>query len=253
MALEDQIALAGELLAKSRRTVALTGAGISTPSGIPDFRSPSSGLWNSVDPVSVASVYAFRRRPQDFYDWIHPIARQTLEAEPNGAHLALAQLEEYGPLQAVITQNVDMLHGKAGSRNVYEVHGHLRELTCLRCYSVYSSDSFMQTFMNTGEMPCCEKCGGVLKPNVILFGEQLPVRVFNEARKQVQASDLLLVVGSSLETAPVADLPMLAYKNGARLIIVNHESTHVDHLADVVIDADVVDVLSELVGPFLSK
>ena len=107
--------------------------------------------------------------------------------------------------------------------------------------------------MNTGETPCCEKCGGVLKPNVILFGEQLPVRVFNEARKQAKASDLLLVIGSSLEVAPVAELPMLAYRNGARLIIVNHESTHVDHLADVVIDAGVVDVLPELARPFLIK
>lgn len=253
MAVENQIAVARELLAQSRRAVALTGAGISTPSGIPDFRSPSSGLWNDVDPLAVASAYTFRHRPQDFYDWIQPIARQTLEAEPNAAHLALAQLEEYGPLRAVITQNVDMLHGKAGSRNVYEVHGHLRELTCLRCYTVYPSDTHLQRFMQVGDMPCCDKCGGVLKPNVILFGEQLPVRVFNEARKQAMASDLLLVVGSSLEMAPVADLPMLAYENGARIVIVNNEPTHIDHLADAVINADVVDVLPELARPFLNK
>jgi NAD-dependent deacetylase len=253
MALEDQIAVAGELLARSKRMVALTGAGISTPSGIPDFRSPSSGIWNNVDPMAVASAHAFRHRPQDFYDWIRPIARQTLEAQPNAAHLALAQLEEYGSLQAVITQNVDMLHGKAGSRNVYEVHGHLRELTCLRCHTVYPSDTFLQTFMQFGEIPCCDDCGGILKPNVILFGEQLPFHVFNEARKQAVATDLLLVVGSSLEMAPVADLPMLAYENGARLVVVNNESTYIDHLADVVINADVVDVLPELARPFLNK
>ena len=251
MGIEGQIAVAADLLARSRSAIALTGAGISTPSGIPDFRSPSLGVWNHVDPMAVASIYAFRHRPQDFYDWIQPIARQTLEAEPNAAHTALAQLEEYGPLQAVITQNVDMLHGKAGSRNVYEVHGHLREVTCLRCYNEYPSDSHLQRFMLTGEMPCCDACGGVLKPNVILFGEQLPVRVFNEATRLVKTSDLLLVVGSSLETAPAADLPMLAYRNGARVVVVNHEATYVDHLADAVINADVVDVLPELARPFL--
>ena len=253
MGIEGQIAVVAGLLANSRRAVALTGAGISTPSGIPDFRSPSSGMWNEVDPMAVASVYAFRHRPQDFYDWIQPIARQTLEAEPNGAHFALAQLEEYGPLQAVITQNVDMLHGKAGSRKVYEVHGHLRDMTCLRCYAEYPSDTYLHAFMLAGEMPCCDACGGVLKPNVILFGEQLPVRVFNEATRLAKASDLLLVVGSSLETAPAADLPMLAYRNGARIVVVNHEETYMDHLAEAVINADVVDVLPELARPFLEK
>ncbi len=253
MVVENQLAVARELLAQSRRAVALTGAGISTPSGIPDFRSRSSGLWNDVDPLAVASIYTFRQRPEDFYDWIQPIARQTLEAEPNSAHLALAQLEEYGPLRAVITQNVDMLHGKAGSQNVYEVHGHLRELTCLRCYKVCPSDHHLQSFMQVGDVPSCDSCGGVLKPNVILFGEQLPVRVFNEARKQAMASDLLLVVGSSLQVVPVADLPMIAYENGARIVVVNDEPTHMDHLADAVINADVVDVLPALARPFLNK
>lgn len=253
MFVENQLTVARELLAQSRRAVALTGAGISTPSGIPDFRSRSSGLWNDVDPLVVASIYAFRQRPQDFYDWIQPIARQTLEAEPNAAHLALAQLEEFGPLRAVITQNVDMLHGKAGSQNVYEVHGHLRELTCLRCYEVYPSDGHLQSFMQVGDVPSCDSCGGVLKPNVILFGEQLPVRVFNEARKQAIGSDLLLVVGSSLQVVPIADLPMMAYENGARIVVVNDEPTHMDHLADAVINADVVDVLPALARPFLNK
>jgi NAD-dependent deacetylase len=250
MLVENQVAVARELLAQSRRAVALTGAGISTPSGIPDFRSRTLGIWNDVDPLAVASVYAFRQRPKDFYDWIRPIARQTLEAEPNAAHLALAKLEEYGPLQAVITQNVDMLHSKAGSRNVYEVHGHLRELTCLRCYAVYPSDNHLQIFMQSGDMPCCDDCGGVLKPNVILFGEQLPVHVYNEARKHALASDLLLVVGSSLQVAPVADLPMAAYENGARIVVVNDEPTYIDKLADAVINADVVDVLPALARPF---
>ena len=118
---------------------------------------------------------------------------------------------------------------------------------------MYPSDNYLQSFMQVGDMPSCDNCGGILKPNVILFGEQLPVRVFNEARKQAMASDLLLVVGSSLEVVPVADLPMMAYRNGARIVVVNDEPTYIDHLADAVINADVVDVLPALARPFLNQ
>jgi len=230
--------------------VALTGAGISTPSGIPDFRSPGSGLWSKFDPFEVASIYAFKRRPQDFYDWIHPIAKKTFEAEPNVAHLALAQMESNGSLKGVITQNVDMLHTRAGSKSVYEVHGHLREMTCLVCYEVYPSGPLLESFIESGEMPVCDKCQGVLKPNVILIGEQLPIRVMNEVNRMTRACDLMLVVGSSLEMAPVGDLPVVAVHSGARLIIINNEPTGIDHLANVVIHADVVDVLPRMVAPF---
>jgi NAD-dependent deacetylase len=253
MTIADQIERALALLASSERTVALTGAGISTPSGIPDFRSVNSGLWSGVDPMEVASIYAFKRRPEAFYDWIRPVARLTTEARPNAAHKALAQLEACGLLQAVITQNIDMLHGKAGSKNVYEVHGHWREATCLRCYAIYPAVPHLDVFIDTGEVPYCESCGGVLKPNVILFGEQLPVRVMNEASKLARTCDLMIVVGSSLLVAPAGDLPLLAVKSNARLIIINLEATHLDEMADVVIHADVVDVLPRLVEPFLSE
>lgn len=241
---------AQRLLANARHVVALTGAGISTPSGIPDFRSPSSGLWEQVDPMHVASLFAFRQRPQDFYDWIHPVARKTLAARPNAAHKALAQLEEFGPLQAVITQNIDMLHSKAGSQKIIEIHGHLRELTCLRCYGIVPAEPVLQQFLESGETPRCA-CGGVLKPNVILFGEQLPVRALSESKRQARRCDLMLVAGSSLEVAPAGDLPVLARDAGARLIIVNYEQTHADPLADVVIHADVVEILPQLAEPFL--
>lgn len=251
--LNDQISRAQELLTQSRRAIALTGAGISTPSGIPDFRSPGSGLWNNVDPFAVASIYGFRRRPEDFYQWIHPLTNLTIEAKPNAAHFALADLEAQGPLQGVITQNIDMLHSKAGSQNVYEVHGHMREVTCLSCYSVFPSESYLRTFVETGEMPCCDLCEGLIKPNVILYGEQMPVKVMNEAKRQARICDLMLVVGTSLETAPAGDLPMLAVESGARLVIVNQQATHMDPLADITIHADVVDVLPELAAPFLSR
>src|SRR5690606_18271286 len=139
--MDKAIKAAAALLQASRYVVALTGAGISTPSGIPDFRSPHSGVWEQVDPMAVASIQAFRRQPQLFFDWVRPLTYTILSAQPNPAHLALVQLEQYGPLKAVITQNIDMLHTRAGSHNVYEVHGHMRTASCLDCsYSCEAGD-----------------------------------------------------------------------------------------------------------------
>lgn len=245
------IAQAIEILAQSRHTVALTGAGISTPSGIPDFRSRSSGLWERHDPLEAASFTAFKRDPQDFYHWIRPLLNKIMAAEPNAAHQALAQLEAYGPLKAVITQNIDMLHAKAGSQTVYELHGHLREATCLRCYEIYAATAVLNDVIVNGQVPHCPSCGGVLKPNVILFGELLPITTLNKSRQQARLCDVMLVVGSSLEVAPAGDLPLLAKQSGARLIIVTLSETHLNYLADVVIHADVVDVLPHLAAPFL--
>jgi NAD-dependent deacetylase len=250
MMLEDQIEHAITLLSQSQRTMALTGAGISTPSGIPDFRSSNSGFWENANPFEVASIYSFRQRPQDFYDWIQPLASQTINAQPNAAHYALAELEIHGPLVGLITQNVDMLHGKAGSQTVYEIHGHFREVTCLSCYTVFSSSPHLDDFIETGDIPHCTECGGILKPNVILIGEQLPVGILNEAKKQIRACDLMLVAGSSLQMAPACDIPAFAMDCGARLLIVNLEPTHMDRHADVVIQADVVDVLPKLAAYF---
>jgi NAD-dependent deacetylase len=246
---ERRIAEAQDILRGARHLVALTGAGISTPSGIPDFRSPASGLWTHANPMDVATIYAFRQHPQDFYDWIHPLTVLTLAAQPNAAHRALADMERHGPLRAVITQNIDMLHTRAGSQSVLEVHGHMREMTCLRCFDIVPSAAILDEFLVTSETPHCS-CGGVLKPNVILFGEQLPVRTLNRAKKETQLADVMLVVGSSLEVAPAGDLPLMARAHGARLIIVNFEPTHVDPAADVVIHADVVEVLPRLAAVF---
>ncbi|HZD10943.1 MAG TPA: NAD-dependent deacylase [Candidatus Binatia bacterium] len=247
--MEALIAEARSILKDAEHLVALTGAGISTPSGIPDFRSPKSGLWERADPFQVASLYAFRQRPQDFYDWIHPLAKLTLAAEPNAAHRALAYMEAHGPLRAVITQNIDMLHSRAGSQTIIEIHGHLRELTCLDCFEIVPSEAILRRFLDTGEVPHCP-CGGVYKPNVILFGEQLPVRALSRSKREARACDVMLVVGSSLEVAPAGDLPILAHESGARLIIVNLETTYADDIADVVIHDDVVNVLPLLAAAF---
>jgi NAD-dependent deacetylase len=243
--LDKLIARAAELLSQADYAVALTGAGHSTPSGIPDFRSPTSGLWAQVDPMAVASLFAFRLRPQDFYDWIRPLARTMLEAQPNPAHHALAQLESAGLIKSVITQNIDGLHQKAGSRRVHEVHGHMREATCIRCYQVAPADSLVEKFVEGGQIPRCS-CGGVMKPNVILFGEQLPLDVLTAARQDTTSCDLMVVVGSSLTVQPVADLPLMALGHSARLIIVNYQPTHLDDRADVLIHADLAEVLPHI-------
>jgi NAD-dependent deacetylase len=243
--LDDPVMRAAELLRQADYAVALTGAGHSTASGIPDFRSPDSGLWTQVDPLAVASLFAFRLRPQDFYEWIRPIARTMLEARPNPAHYALARLESAGLLKSVITQNIDGLHQQAGSQRVHEVHGHMRQATCIRCYQVMPADSLIAEFLEQGQLPRCP-CGGVMKPNVILFGEQLPLHVLTAARQDTRACDLMLVAGSSLTVEPVADLPLMALGHGARLIIVNYQPTYLDNRADVLIHADLAEVLPRI-------
>jgi NAD-dependent deacetylase len=243
----DLIEKAASLLHEARFTVAFTGAGISTPSGIPDFRSPSTGVWQNIDPMKVASIYGFRQDPQAFYDWIYPLAKLTLAAQPNPAHTSLARLEASDRLKAVITQNIDMLHTRAGNRTVFELHGHMREATCIHCFKVYPAEPIIQQFLLDHQVPRCTHCHSVLKPNVILFGEQLPVQEFLNAKDYCRKCDLMLVVGSSLEVAPASDLPMLAARTGAKIIIINLDSTYMDDQADVRIVADAAEVLPQIV------
>jgi NAD-dependent deacetylase len=239
------------LLREAQRTVALTGAGISTPSGVPDFRSPGTGLWERYDPMEVASLSVFRHHPQQFYEWIRPLAKHILQAEPNPAHLALARLEQAGRLVGVVTQNIDDLHSRAGSRQVLEVHGHLREATCVRCYRSCPSGQFMPAYTDSGEVPLCPECGGILKPNAVLYGEQLPYDVVRQAREWILSSDLILVIGSSLEVAPAATFPVEALNAGARLIILNREPTYLDERAEVIFRQDVAEILPQLVDEAL--
>jgi NAD-dependent deacetylase len=240
--LDQQIEQAAKLIREANNIVAMTGAGISTPSGIPDFRSANSGLWDRVDPLSVASIFAFRQNPQAFFDWIRPLAPTFFSAEPNPAHYALAALEKAGKIKTIITQNIDDLHGKAGSQKVIELHGHLREATCIRCYALTDAAPLFEKFLDDGQIPK-HQCGGVFKPNIILFGEQLPAKEFVAAQLAVKAADLLLVVGSSLEVAPASDLPELALDHGAKVVIINYQPTNLDSQADVVINADIAAIL----------
>lgn len=251
--LQSLIQDAINLFRQSRYSVALTGAGISTPSGIPDFRSPASGVWNNVDPIEVASIHAFRHNPRAFYDWFYPLTKQIREAKPNAAHMALADLERGGFLRSVITQNIDILHTQAGSKNVYELHGHLREATCMTCHTVYNGETILSEFIATRQVPACTMCQGVLKPNIILYGEVLPTSILKKAQQSVMATELMLVAGSSLEVSPAGDMPWLAKQAGAKLIFVNLSETYLDNVADLVIHADVVDVLPQIAKALMSE
>lgn len=244
----DALERAATLLRQARCAIALTGAGISTPSGIPDFRSHKSGLWENADPMEVASLPGFRRRPAAFFTWVRPLVRLMLDAEPNTAHLALARLETLGIIRALITQNIDTLHSRAGSQTLYEVHGHLREATCVECFQVFPTGPFLRRFVETGDPPRCPHCGGLLKPNVILFGEALPVQVLHAAQRAARECDLMLVAGSSLEVAPASELPLIAHAHGAELIIINYERTYIDDRAAVVLQDDVAEILPRLVN-----
>jgi len=240
---QTNIDFAADLFRQAKHAIALTGAGISTPSGIPDFRSTGTGLWSKDEPLDAASLDTFRKNPEKFFEWFRPLSSQIFNASPNPAHSALATLEEHGFIKSILTQNIDMLHSKAGSKNVIELHGTLRTLTCSQCYHNVVADEYISTFTQHGTLPICPKCGGLLKPDVILFGEQLPQAAWLKAQQEARRCDLMLVAGSSLEVLPVAGLPMQALDRGAHLIIINNASTYADVRADVVIQDDVANAI----------
>jgi NAD-dependent deacetylase len=232
-----------ELLRKAKHGVVLTGAGISTPSGIPDFRSEGTGLWSRDEPMEVASLSTFRTDPERFFVWFRPLAGLIFNAKPNPAHVSLTELENAGRIQSIITQNIDALHQKTGSKNVIEMHGTLRTLSCTQCFHQTESEIYQRAFVEQGKLPRCADCGGLLKPDAILFGEQLPQRAWYNAQRESRQCDLMLVAGSSLEVLPVAGLPMQAIDRGAHLVILNNTTTYIDVRADVVIQEELAEVL----------
>jgi NAD-dependent deacetylase len=236
-----------ELIRSSGCTVALTGAGISVPSGIPDFRSPGTGLWEKVNPMEVAHIEVFRREPKRFWSYYRPRFGMLEGKRPNGAHLALAELESRGLLEAVITQNIDRLHRKAGSRRVVEAHGTIETGSCMRCSASYSREQVGGLFDDEGVARCSE-CEGPVKPDVVLFGELLPERAMEEAYELAERADLLLCVGSSLEVHPVASLPAVTCRAGGRLAIVTKGPTPYDAECDVRLNGDVVSELEGLLS-----
>jgi NAD-dependent protein deacetylase/lipoamidase len=228
-----------ELIKQSECTVALTGAGISVPSGIPDFRTPGKGLWEKVDPMEVAHINAFRSDPAKFWSFYRPRLHSLDGIQPNPAHDALAELERRGLLEAVITQNIDMLHVKAGSERVIEVHGSIRTGTCQECQSQYSLAEMDELFDDEG-VAVCSSCRGPVKPDVVLFGELLPAEAMAEAEALAARADLMLCIGSSLEVYPVAGLPSVTLRTGGGLAIITQGPTPLDSNAAVRMDGDVV-------------
>ena len=238
------------LVAAANHIVVFTGAGVSTASGIPDFRSPSSGLWENADSMTVASLNGFRQNPAAFFNWIQPLVDTLFCAKPNAAHIAIHALQDMGKLMGVITQNIDGLHQVTGTQNVYELHGQMQTATCTHCLRTYDAVQLLQEFNQTHQLPrCnCQPGGSVIKPDVILFGEQLPYQTVRQARQMLEATDLLIVAGSSLRVEPANQVPFTAVHHGAKLIVINYEETPADPYADVVLRDDVNVILPRIVS-----
>jgi NAD-dependent protein deacetylase/lipoamidase len=233
------------LLRAAGRCVVLTGAGVSTESGIPDFRSPT-GIWAQYDPREYATIEAFEKDPEKVWSFYSLRYRALTEAEPNDAHRALAELERRGFVSALITQNIDLLHERAGSRDVIEVHGSIRECVCLSDGTRYGMDDVLR-MLDEGEVPRCTSCGSVLKPGVVMFGELLDAAAIDRAFELAREAKLLLVVGSTLEVQPVAGLPWETVTAGGDVAIVNLGPTAFDHRAALKIDGKAGAVLREVV------
>ena len=234
-----------ELLGRSLRAVALTGAGVSVPSGIPDFRTPETGLWAKVDPMEVAHISVFEGDPERFWSYYRPRFQSLGDKEPNRAHEALAELERRGLIEGVITQNIDRLHRAAGSENVVEVHGSIETSSCTACGESFGLERVEDLFDERG-VALCASCGGAVKPDVVLFGEILPLEAIERATELAEAADLMLCVGSSLAVHPVAGLPQLTLDGGGRLAIVTKGETPYDAEAEVRLDGEVDEELSAL-------
>jgi NAD-dependent deacetylase len=236
-----------ELLGRSRRAVALTGAGVSVPSGIPDFRTPGTGLWAVVDPMEVAHISVFERDPERFWSYYRPRFQALGDKEPNRAHEALAELERRGLIEGVITQNIDRLHRAAGSENVIEVHGSIETSSCLECGASFGIEEVDDLFDERG-VAVCSECGGPVKPDVVLFGELLPEEAMVRATELAEGADLMLCVGSSLAVHPVAGLPQLTLERGGSVAIVTKGETPYDSEAELKLEGEVDEELSALVA-----
>jgi NAD-dependent deacetylase len=237
-----------ELIRSAGSVVALTGAGISVPSGIPDFRSPGTGMWANVDPMEVAHISVFRREPERFWGFYGQRFATLDGKRPNGAHHALAELERRGLLDAVITQNIDGLHGLAGTRSLIEVHGSIATASCLACgLRVDLAEARARLEADAAGVPRCD-CGEPLKPDVVLFGELLDEGAMGRASALAAGADLMICIGSSLEVFPVAGLPELTLSGGGRIAIVTRSSTAYDRYAVVRLGGDVEAELSAVVA-----
>lgn len=244
----EQIESLKSLIDSSSRIVAFTGAGVSAESGIPTYRG-AGGHWRKYDPNKFASIDYFVKDPTYYWRFFREERHNDIvKADPNPAHYAIAELEKRGKLSTVITQNIEGLHFKAGSKRVLELHGNTTRFYCYDCHNGYSIEQVWK-MLQSQMPPLCEKCNGVIRPDVVLYGEMLPQDVVNEAINESESCDFMLVVGSSLVVYPAANLPYQAKMSGARLAIINIDPTPLDSLADLVINYPAGEVLAEAVLP----
>lgn len=230
-----------DLLTSANHTIVYTGAGMSTESGIPDFRSESRGLWAKFNPDELAHVDALYHNRDEFTDFYRSRLSEITQHQPHEGHHILGKWEDKGLIKGIITQNVDGFHSDAGSKNVMELHGTFNSFHCHSCKQEQEREAYLN-----GDV-ICASCGDIIRPGIVLFGETLPEHAFSQAEKESQQSDLFIVLGSSLTVTPANMFPMLAYENGAKLIIVNHDPTPFDTYADLVIqDRSIKDVLTEV-------
>jgi NAD-dependent deacetylase len=239
--------LAG-LIREAQRAVVLTGAGVSVPSGIPDFRTPGKGIWEKVNPMEVAHIDAFRGNPDRFWQFYSERFASLVDKRPNPAHEAIAELERRGHVRGVITQNVDRLHRMAGSERVIEVHGSIEHCVCLECGGRVELERVIEIISAHPGAPECSACIHPLKPDVVLFGELLPAAAMAEAHALAAEADLMLCVGSSLEVFPVATLPGVTLEGGGRVAIVTQGPTAYDDDAELKLTGDVAAELQAVVG-----
>ena len=246
MSIKEKIKTASSIIYSSNYIVVFSGAGMSTESGIPDFRSPG-GLWSRYDPREYADYSAFLTHPEKFWTMHKELSQTVLEASPNLGHKSLVTLEkEYRKLKAIITQNIDFLHSRAGNSNVLELHGSAQTASCLSCGTEFNYTDIQKQLDEGKEVPLCPKCEGLIKPNVVLFGESLPSNVFQQAIDEISSADLIIIIGSSLTVYPAAALPSMALNTGARIIIINVEATMMDHQADVAIHGKAGEILPQI-------
>ncbi|TFG08871.1 MAG: NAD-dependent deacylase [Promethearchaeota archaeon] len=242
-----QISDAANIIKNSKYIVVFTGAGISTESGIADFRS-EGGLWSRYNPDIYASYFYFLEDPSKFWEMHNELEDIMAEAEPNPAHLAIAELEKMGKVKAIITQNVDMLHQKAGSGSyndipIYELHGSYGIYECINCKKTWDHSEIETKNVS---YPACEECKGFIKPKVILFGEALPMGIMDQAMNECQKCDCFLMVGSSLVVSPANFMPRVAKEHGAQLIFINRDHTFMDELADIFLLGSASEILTEI-------
>ena len=244
----DQATRLAEMLREAHSALVLTGAGVSVPSGIPDFRSPGKGIWEKVNPMEVAHIDAFRRQPDRFWQFYGERFASLVDKQPNDAHLAIAELERRGLIRGVVTQNVDRLHRRAGSSNVIEVHGSIEWSVCPECGGRVSLERVLEVMAEHPGAPECTACIAPLKPDVVLFGEMLPEDAISDAYALAAEADLIVCVGSSLEVFPVASLPGVTRDGGGRIALITQGPTPYDGDAAVKLDGDVVQELAAVMA-----